>query len=130
MKKIILTYVILLVTTGVLADDVISSTETCANGAGTVITGAVSEHKYCMSNQTMNWWNAYTWCDGQGRRMLNLETDCQQSGTAGGCPDLSGRGGSYWKWSVHSHGVSQFYSYSGVIGHFDPHTGNHVALCY
>ena len=44
-----------------VADD--TTTETCANGAGIVITGNLSGHKYCLSNQNMSWWNAYAWCD-------------------------------------------------------------------
>lgn len=38
--------------------------ETYANGAGTIITGLISGHKYCKSNTKMNWWNAYIWCEG------------------------------------------------------------------
>ena len=88
MKRLILLTAILLISTVVLAED--TTTETCANGAGTVITGAVTGHKYCMSNNTMNWWNAVSWCDGQDRRLFNLD-DCGCSSTVSctsKCPEL------------------------------------------
>lgn len=63
---------IALVSSAVIADEAV---ETCANGAGKIVTGAVTGHKYCMSNKNMNWWNAYAWCDAQGRRLFSLD-DC------------------------------------------------------
>lgn len=69
--------------------------ETCANGSGIVITGAIRGHKYCKSNNTMNWWNAYAWCDAQGRLLFDLD-DCGCDGTRncqsqywGLCPELA-----------------------------------------
>ena len=54
MKQILMiTCEILLMSSVVLADDI--TTETCANGAGTTITRAVTEHKYCMSNNPLYW---------------------------------------------------------------------------
>ena len=63
---------------------------TCANGAGTITTGAVTGHKYCKSNNAMNWWNAYAWCDGIGKSLFSL-FDCQCEGTKncnGYCPEI------------------------------------------
>ena len=60
------------------------TTETCANGAGTIVIGSVSGHKYCYSKQGMNWWNGHAWCDAQGRRMFSL-SDCGCSDTTANC---------------------------------------------
>ena len=78
---------VLLTSTVATADD--TTVETCANGAGTVVIGAVTEHKYCRSNKGMNWWNAVAWCDGQSKRLLQLD-DCKFNSTASPwiCPDL------------------------------------------
>ena len=72
MKNLFLICAVLFTTPVALADDII--TETCANGAGTVIVGKRGT-QYCMSNKTMNWWNGISWCDAQGRRLFSLE-DC------------------------------------------------------
>ena len=105
-----------------LADDIPS--ETCANTAGTVVAGAISGHKYCISNKTMNWWNAHTWCDAQGRRMFSLEdcgctstTNCQNR-----CPEASyllgenAKDGYFWtsthRTNQHPYSVYLPYSYT------------------
>ncbi len=70
-----------MLSTVALADD---TTETCANGAGTVVVGAVTGHKYCRSNQEMNWWNAYAWCDGLDRKLVEA-SDCACSDELADC---------------------------------------------
>ena len=78
MKKILLLCSLLMISPTLMAED--TTTETCANGAGTIIAGAVTGTKYCMSNTNMNWWNAVSWCDALGKELLDLNTDC-------GCPN-------------------------------------------
>ena len=62
---------------------------TSADGAGTIVIG-VSGYKYCLSNKTMNWWNAYAWCDGlknesgAPRHLFRLE-DCQCDNKIANC---------------------------------------------
>ena len=74
MKQFLMTICgFLFITSVAMADD--TTVEKCANGAGTVVVGTVTGHKYCMSNNSMNWWNAYSWCDAQGRRLISLD-DC------------------------------------------------------
>ena len=75
-KILILTCGVLMMSSVALGDN--TTAETCANGAGTVITGVVTGHKYCMSNQKISWWNSNSWCDAQGRRLFSLE-DCTYS---------------------------------------------------
>ncbi len=83
----------LMVSTIALADDTTTTVETCANGAGTVVIGAVTGHKYCNSNTRMNWWNAWSWCDALGRRLF-AATDCACSSTNCSswivCPEMKG----------------------------------------
>lgn len=62
----------------------------CANNAGTIIMGAVTNTPYCKSNHTMDWWNAISWCDGQNKRLFHhsdcacdITTDCAII-----CPEL------------------------------------------
>ena len=83
------------------------TTETCANGAGTVITGAITGHKYCKSNNAMNWWNAVAWCDALGRQLFplnncecdNTTANCNLNGTRV-CPELTNVSGSIVIWSA------------------------------
>ena len=79
---------------------------TCANGAGTLVTGK-SGYKYCKSNEGMNWWNGYVWCDALGKRMFDLNTDCGCDGMIncqGKCPELTGVG-SHWVWTSATSGI-------------------------
>jgi len=93
MKQLILLTAVFMISTVTLADDT-TATEICADGAGTIITGAVSGHKYCKSKNRMNWWNAVAWCDTQGRRLFD-RSDCACGNTTADCanskcPDLNG----------------------------------------
>ena len=90
MRKILIISSMLMMSFAVSAQEA----ETCANGAGTVITGAVTGHKYCKSNGTMNWWNAHAWCDALGRRLFD-RSDCACGNTTADCtnskcPELVG----------------------------------------
>ncbi len=76
-KILLLTCGILMISNMTLAEN---TAETCADGAGTVVVGAVTGYKYCMSNKTMNWWNANTWCDALKLKTFELN-DC-------GCSDV------------------------------------------
>ena len=80
-KILIFTCGVIMMSSVAFADDTV---ETCANGAGTVVVGAVSGHKYCKSNSTMNWWNAFAWCDAQGRKLFDI-SECACSNTTADC---------------------------------------------
>ena len=100
MRKILIISSMLMMSFAVLAQEV----ETCANGAGTVITGTVTGHKYCKSNSTMNWWNTHAWCDSLGTRLFDL-SDCAcgdiTADCAGNkCPELTGVGPVGWSWTA------------------------------
>lgn len=58
--------------------------ETCANGAGTVITSNMGQ-KYCFGTSvTMNWWSAFSWCESAGYTLADMTQDCNC--TASDCP--------------------------------------------
>ena len=130
MQKVLLLSAIILLSQPVFADDT-TTTETCANGAGRVITGVVSGHKYCRSNNTMDWWNAHTWCDGLGSRLFSMN-DCEHSSTNTLCNELAGVGGNENVWTAMPKGTSLAYNVnlsSGYIG--SSLRGNHrCAVCY
>lgn len=111
MKRIIFftIAVLLTISTLALADDSITI-ETCANGAGTVIIGARTGRKYCMSNAKVNWWNAHSWCDGMGRRLFSLD-DCMRD-EAKDVPEICGElavGQTLFVWSATPRGSSAAY---------------------
>lgn len=49
--------------------------ESCEGG--TLQTGD-NGHVYCQSNNTMNWWSAYTWCEAQGRHLATMYEMCPE----------------------------------------------------
>ena len=111
MRKILIISSMLMMSFAVSAQEA----ETCANGAGTVITGAVTGHKYCKSNGTMNWWNAHAWCDALGRRLFD-RSDCACGNTTadcanGKCPELVGVGGEQWIWTSTPTPTGSSYAY-------------------
>ena len=125
-------YMILTLSTTALADDT-TATETCANGAGTVITGAVSGHKYCKSNNAMNWWNANAWCDGMGRRLFDVNSDCHYSITSMACLELAFGNEDPWFWTMNPYGLEKMYDVHGKYGavHNDnKRSDTRTALCY
>ena len=42
---------------------------------GTLQTGD-NGHVYCQSDNMMNWWSAYTWCQAQGRHLVSMYEVC------------------------------------------------------
>ena len=70
---------------------IVQADETCANGAGTIVVGAISGREYCMSNESLNWWNSQAWCDAIGRTLFSLD-DCECStgiNCTDRCPELN-----------------------------------------
>ena len=89
MKKILFLCSLLMISPTLMAED--TTVESCANGAGTIITGVITGTKYCWSNSDMNWWNANAWCDAQGKRLIDLNIDCGcdwSTNCNGRCPEF------------------------------------------
>ncbi len=141
---------ILMMSSVVLAED--TTAETCADGAGTVVIGAVSGHKYCKSKIGMNWWNAVSWCDGIGRKLFSLD-DCACSNatancnwidnngnetTLKGCPEMNKQQGVAISWTRTASSSYQSYRVGLQSGYVDSQNrGNTIlgssdmtALCY
>lgn len=95
-KSLMLIGCILITSSVAMAEDTI--TETCANGAGTIVKG-VMRGEYCLSKNFMNWFNAASWCDGMGLKLIeDLYDDCgcdKLKCTSTSCPNLA-MGHSNW----------------------------------
>ena len=107
---------ILMVSSVVMAEE--ETTETCANGAGVVITGAVTGYKYCRSNNPMNWWNAVSWCDALKRPSFDLDdcgcdwsTNCQRK-----CPELAKVADYQYLWMITPASDSTAYFVNPLFG--------------
>ena len=133
MNKFLIVCGVLMMSMAVLADD--TTTETCANGAGTVVVGKVSGHKYCVSNSTMDWWNAYAWCDAQGKRLFLLDDcgcdwsmDCTNK-----CPELISEGSGWHIWTQTHKDSSHAYFVrlrDGLVYYEYAHGQKLKALCW
>ncbi|MBR6675563.1 MAG: hypothetical protein IKL32_06585 [Alphaproteobacteria bacterium] len=90
MKKIfMLTCGLIIFSVSTLAEETIK--RPCANGAGEIIEGTITKTPYCISNNSMNWWNAYAWCDSLNMRLFDMNKDCAfQSDSSDRCPNLTG----------------------------------------
>ena len=74
MKKLLLLSALLMISNTSMAQIMLE--QECANGAGHVFKGKY-EGEFCISKQSMTWWNAHAWCDAQGMRMIELsDKDC------------------------------------------------------
>ena len=138
-KILMITGCVLLFSSVALAEE--TTPETCANGAGTVITGAVSGHKYCRSNHFLNWWNAYAWCDSMNSRLFDLSdcacntttTDCKNK-----CLEITNVDTTTWSWTKAPFGPDNAYVVNLKTGqvrdnYYKRNAGwdfNSYALCY
>ena len=135
MKKF-LCIICLIITSTASADNTAVATETCANEAGTIITGAVTEYKYCLSKSFMDWFNAMSWCDALGRQLFSL-SECKCSNTVSDCreicPELIGSNvNSAWTQtrlttSLSAHAIVHLQT--GTIKDYSLHHNFHRALC-
>ena len=105
----------LMMSSVVFAEDTV---ETCANGAGEVITGAVTGYKSCKSNQRMNWWNAVSWCDALKRPLFDLDDcGCDWSTNCNGtCPELAKVAGYQFLWMITPASDSRAYFVNPLFG--------------
>lgn len=89
MKKIfMLTCGLIIFSVSTLAEETMK--RPCANGAGEIIEGTITKTPYCVSNNSMKWWNAYAWCDSLNMRLFDMNKDCASTTTSGYCPNLTG----------------------------------------
>ena len=103
---------------------------------GIEIDGSENGHWYCVSNITMNWWSAHSWCRAQGRTLATLTQAC--NGNAGRCYNLSGKAQTYslprdYAWTATPVGTGEAYvlsmSHGAIAGGIRSFKG-YVAICY
>ena len=93
---------------------------------------------FCKSDNEMNWWSAFTWCESQGRTLAEFSKMCPGvsqalANTTGDCPNLQGKGDNVWVWSSLAYGSSyailvNLSSGAVYFGGRDSHY-SHFALC-
>ena len=69
---------LLTLTTMVAGILVIGSTVNAATCEGGTLATGENGHEYCQSNNYMNWWSAYTWCEANGRHMASIYEICPE----------------------------------------------------
>ena len=98
----------------------VARAESCANGAGTLVSGW-DGRSYCVGKASMNWWSAFAWCDAIGGTLLDITADCACSGSS--CPNVDARycmnlsnkvsNGSYWSRNeVAGQSTTAYYAYN------------------
>lgn len=129
---LLLTCSVCLISTMTIADDTIP--ETCAGGAGTINIGKITGKKYCVSNNSMNWWNANAWCDGMGMRLFHLN-DCkwEYATSFSNCPEAKGFKLHQMAWTTSADENNKWHIVedgSGYIKYtYEPHSLRWYALC-
>ena len=93
---------------------------------------------FCVSNNPMNWWSAFNWCQSNGGTLASFNSACpntpvRTNGTAGACPALQGVGENKYYWTSMGSGTTHALLvslYSGSVGN-DARTNysGHYALC-
>lgn len=82
---------------------------TCVGGTARKATVKGVEKDFCLSDEKLNWFAAYAWCDSQGLKMINAENNCTNSYPHYLCPDLRGINKNIIVWLKNSY--SEGYSY-------------------
>ena len=105
--------------------------ETCAGGAGQVVHGSKSG-TYCLSDRSMNWFSAFSWCRGAGYRLATFaevcptaapgDAWCSNNGTAE--IDRSG-----WTGTPKGEGKAYIVNVKGGLSQTDDRHKSHVAIC-
>ncbi len=106
--------------------------ESCEGG--TFQTGD-NGHVYCQSNDGMNWWSAYTWCEAQGRHLATMYEVCPEwDGSTGGgksC-NMNSFSNNQYNWSATARNTDEaFWLDRGTIGSASRNGLYYrMALCY
>ncbi len=104
--------------------------ETCESGK--LVTGN-NGHVYCQSNNTMNWWSAYTWCEGQGRHLASMYELCSDWDGSTGSKKCANHNGSFndagWT-STAFQGNNAFRAYSSGSVDTSNRSSSQRAICY
>ena len=126
------TKLLTLATIAVIALNVSGALAATCEG-GSLITGA-NGHEYCQSNNTMNWWSAYTWCEAQGRHLASMYELCPTwdgSTGDGKCANIN-NSFSLWVWTSTPYQENKAFAVfdSGSVENTETRTYTRYALCY
>lgn len=105
-----------------------------ANACGGIPIKGTSGADYCLSNDRMNWYSAYTWCEAQGLNMLDLSVVCKT--ISGPCNELkSSIDGFYPAWTNMSFSSKNAEIIDIATGHINQGQGyarttGFYAICY
>ena len=82
--------------------------ESCEGG--TLQTGD-NGHVFCQSNNSMNWWSAYAWCEAQGRHLATMYeiSPIWDGSTGDGKCGLSSFPNGDYNWSATAAGTQYVY---------------------
>ena len=59
---------------------------------GACLVGSCNGKQFCVSNGSVNWWSAFTWCKSNGLRLADLKTACAGNVPEGSyCINLKGK---------------------------------------
>lgn len=92
---------------------------------------------FCVSNNSMNWWSAFNWCESNGGTLASFSSSCPDipilvNNTAGACPALQGVGESKYYWTSMGSGSSYAFVVnlsSGAVGSRSRNANATYALC-
>ena len=105
--------------------------ESCEGG--TLQTGD-NGHVFCQSNNNMNWWSAYTWCEAQGRHLATMYEMCPEwDGSTGGGKNcnMNTFSNSASNWSATARNTDEaFYAYKQYVSSHSRYANYVNALCY
>ena len=105
----------------------VASAETCEGGS--LQTGE-NGHVYCLSNNAMNWWTAYTWCQTQGRHLVTMYEVCPTWDGAGSNCNLSTFISDPYMWSATALGNNQAFRFDKSSVRAVDRTIAASVLCY
>lgn len=107
-----------------------ANAETCENGS--TITGE-NGHVYCGSWNAMNWWTAYTWCQGQGRHLASMYEVCPTwDGSSIICNVNNAISSDVYYWTSTAYGTDTAFHFDRRNSYTSKYTRNATlrAFCY
>lgn len=139
MKKLLFVLILIVVS------NVVNAKVSCEEAGGFILTGADGKTQYCLSNQDMSWWSAFSWCDAiENASMVDITVECnKKSGnyiqkcpqimSAKGIPSFSERGDTWSRgWTKNTESNDKAYRLmlnGGTNLSVDVKTAKNGALC-
>ena len=111
---------------------------------GTEVKGVINDHTYCISNITMTWWSAFTWCQANNRTLAEWDEACPGVSVGSKCTnmdhdnnpdvDFPEKYKDKYAWTAQPHATNASGAYSvnlssGAVTNASFRNGNLYALC-